>query len=369
MKTLSFAAFALGTFLLGFFLLFGKGAAVSGSWKYVLRTSDDSFYWASAQASAEIPSSAGNPYYYEERGKKHTIPYPTVSFFGALSAWLGFPVLAFFPLWHVGMPFLVWLTLFLCLHRIWKYPEGPSAALALFFLLSTLYLRDVSHYALLRFSRPGDSLWLLFIWVSGTLNWTASWRHTVWLCLLGAASFWMNPFLAAMGVAVTAIETARSLPSRHWPSLRQHLFSLGAVFAAAVLYFLFIKWNSPGGASSVHVLETDYTLGGPKAEPSSLVLFLLAAALIACRRWFFRDAWTALDRLLLALTGLIAVCGNAGLLVPGNWQLVYHRYNYFAELAYHRYAFMTFEIAVLAGWFHQTLPQFRERPWFQKIEK
>jgi hypothetical protein len=55
--------------------------------------------------------------------------------------------------------------------------------------------------------------------------------------------------------------------------------------------------------------------------------------------------------------------------MPGKLQWVYHRYNYFAELAYHRYAFTIVELAAWTGWSIQRIPRFREHPLFLKIER
>ena len=123
-KRLSVLLFVLFLFTAGFFIQYGREAHASGSWKYVITHLDDYAYWSFAQASARAPEKGPNPFFYEDRDSFHLIPYPVTKVIGFLARLLNVNVLFFFPFWHIGAPFLVWLSLFYSARHFWKLTQA-----------------------------------------------------------------------------------------------------------------------------------------------------------------------------------------------------------------------------------------------------
>lgn len=155
---------ALGVFLLfamGFFVFYGKESVNSGSWRYVISHDDEYLYWAMAKAVGQTPRSDGNAFFAEERGRSN--PYltnVTAITLGLVAETLGIPAIAAFPLWKIGMPFLSWLSMWMCLAILWRKPPAESAVVSLSVLLITLFIHGSAQFPFFRFPRPDDAIWL-----------------------------------------------------------------------------------------------------------------------------------------------------------------------------------------------------------------
>lgn len=355
---LRYGLLALLIFTSGYFLFYGYAAHLSGSWKYVMRTSDDALYWATAKEMTESPSSTANPYYYEDLGKTQSIPYPMVSLIGWLAKISHLPVLFFFPLGNILIPFLLWLALFWSLTKIWGYRETPSALMALFFLLSTLWVRDVSHYLLFRFSRPADGLWFVFILLSMVMHPEKIGRKGFWLGLLMAfAILWFNPYLLALIFPVIFFECLRKIFRE---KNKRDLFFLGGCLLSVAISVLLYRWFvfSRMGAEAAHLpayTESSF-LRVIRPEWSSFLLYGAIVFLVTAGRFFLKSPLSKLDRLMIFLFLVEPIFGNLQLILPQKMLTAYHKYPLFAELAYHRYAYFVIEIAVLTGWAAQKTP-------------
>ena len=282
-KETAFYVFSvLLVFALGFFIFHGKEAAQSGSWKYVITHHDEYSYWAYAKGMSETPPSDGNPFFYEDRGLRHSVPYTTANLVGILSKIFHLPILFFFPVWHIGMPFLSWLALFLCLWRIWKYPPFPSALSALFVLTITLFLAGPVQFTLFRFSRPGDGIGVMAFWLSLIMNFNPISRKQCFLIgALSFASFWLHPFYILPGVVVTVLESIRLFfKNKRSKSVLLALSSFGGVALGVLSYFIYLKTN---GGMINRGLITDASI----VERISRNLNLIGTSMGLCAGVFF----------------------------------------------------------------------------------
>ncbi|MFZ5802651.1 MAG: hypothetical protein ACOY3K_06050 [Candidatus Omnitrophota bacterium] len=361
-----YPAGALLVFCMGYLLFFGHLASVSGSWKYVMRTADDSFYWAAAQASAQVPPSDANPYYFEDIGKRSGIPNLVSMVLGPLSRWLGVPVLFFFPVWHIGLPLLLWGVLFLLLYRLWKYPLPTSAFFSMLALAMALNVRGLAFESLFRFSRPGSSLWMIFLVFSFIFFARTIRRKIFWTVAVagGLGLPWMNPFLvvplltSAVGEFVWqgCLERDRAVRRRVGGMLFLLLVGL-AIYGTGI--HLSLSEQQEG----LKILKSNPAFSYRHPEWSSLVLwgFLLTFVILFHRR--FQSPLSVLDRAVLFLFSAQALCGNLQVFWPESIQFGYHSYHFTAELAYHRYSYFLLEFLCLAGWCIEKMPY-----WLQKTK-
>lgn len=366
-ETLKMALGVFAVFVLAYFCFFGRAAKISGSWDYVMRTSDDSFCWSAAKGASEVPTHEANVYYYEAIGQSFNIPYPTLKFVGWLSRILGISVLSFFPIWHIALPCLLWLTLFFCLTRLWGYPVRPSAVFALILLLSTVFLRDVSHHILFRFPHPGDVLWLLWIWISAVFNrerlLVFLGKQSKWEILLTGSIafivFWVYPFSAFLGMMVTCLEAAWQLfvVRDRKSGVRLVLIAL-SVLTAAFLYGIYVRTHSPAGDLERELVLEEYAnIRTP--ELVSLYLYGIILAVVLAAKKMLRRPLTVMDRLLLFVLFIEPLNGNLQVILPKDILIGYHRHNLAAELAHHRYGYLVIEIAALIGWMLEKMPEFK----------
>ncbi len=331
-------------FITAFFALHLKEVVASGSWKYVLMHNDEYGYWAFTRGAAETPVSDGNPFYFEQKGDTHTVPFTTTLLIGRLAHWLHLPVMVFYPVWHILMPFFLWAVLLLCLYRIWGFQLYGSALAALAILASTLYISGPAQFTLYRFSRPGDGLWILYLWISIIMNRPPQDRKSA--AILGAlsfAAFWFHPYYILAGIVVSALECSwRSRQGERNATLILGGILIGTVLAAAAYYF-YIQLNM---GSNPWVFITNETHPGRTLSSSAILLYLLILFLVFFSRHCLRQPrLDRFDRLLLFLFLIEPLTAHAHWILPGSFQI-----------ASHRYYFLTLEIAALTGWLFQKLP-------------
>ncbi len=356
-------------FLAGYLLFYGRLASISGSWDYVMRTSDDSLYWITARSLAQGSPGGANPFYAEAAEEPHAIPYPAVTGMAWLSKGTGLPVLTFFPLWYIGMPLLLWWTLFWCLTRIWRYPPGGSAFLALFLLLVTLYFRGVPHNTILRYPHPGDALWALFLWISLAMNPETGnpGRRTAVLAGLSALTLWVDPYLAVPGMAVMGLEMVWQFIRRAPRNGLVLLTASAACLLAAAGYGLYVRSGMPDGGEGLRRFAANGPLPLQHLEMTSLAFYgLLAVVVLGNAKW--QKKISRLDRLVLFLFLAEPLCGNIELLLPPEMLGGYHRHNFAEELSHHRYSYLVVEMAVLIGWLLEKMPVWRVHEKFRHFE-
>lgn len=361
--------FAFVIFAAGYLLFYGKLASISGSWAYVMRTSDDSLYWASLKGYLETPSSEGNPFYFEHRGQGHAIPYPTLLVMSWFCRLFGVQPLFFFPIWAIGMPLLLWWSFFWCLTRLWGYPEKPGAALTLLLFLSTLFLQDISNNILLRFPHPGDGLWLLFFWISLVFHGKVGSTHTALLCALAFAVFWIHPYLAFLGALVTGLEMLWQFAvTRDRKQGLRLLAACGSVLTAALLYAWYVKTGMPPAGEGLRQFTANAPIPIRHIEWVSFYLYGTALAAVFLVRFLLKTKLTLLDRFLLFILAAEWICGNIQLVLPDKMLVGYHRHNFAEELGHHRYSYLLIELAVVTGWLWEKIPGLLQNSIFKKLQ-
>lgn len=360
-ETLGLASAVLLLFAGAYFAAYGPIARQAGSWKYVIYHHDEYSYWMYAKGATEIPASDGNPFYFEEMGKKQTFPYPTCILIGFLSRLFNVHVFAFHPLWHIGMPFVLWLSLFFSLRKIWGYPRWPSAAFALFFLAITLYLRGLIPGILVRFSRPGDTLWMLFIWISLVMapDNSPGRARPLLIGLLGALTFWFTPMMFLMGAIVTAGETLY-----RWIFLKDkrdipYFEIIYVCFIAGILsYGLYVMIHIADAPWALRVSKVRNLAYDQLMDWAPLVLYGLIAGAVLWTVRTFKTGLSRMDRLLLGVFLIEPVCVNIQAFTSANFQ--------FAD---HRYYFLVIEMLSLAGWLIEKMPRYIEQKWWKTNER
>ncbi len=357
--------YILGAFLIftaGFFIVHGREAKASGSWDFVITHDDEFYYWAVAKGASQTPMSDENPYYYEEMGQRMSLPWTTAILTGRLAKLLRVPVMTFFPIWHIGMPFVMWLSLFLCLWKIWKYPMPQSAAFSMIFLLSTLFFRGQTKILLFRFSRPGDGLWLLFIWVSLVMNPLKNLKwQTLILCLIAFVAFWLQPLYTLIGIVTTFFEMGRCLVREKDKTYAGFLFfTLVSIAAAAFTYFLYFRASTANDSWLAKSLAQSIAMQG-KFNWVSLVFFAFICAFTVLPRWWAKKPLTPLARLTLYAFLIDPVLVNLSFFLPWSpfcWEVLGHRYYFFV-----------IQMACLTGIMIENVSMAFLQPWFQKVGK
>lgn len=330
-KPFFYAAGVFFLFLAGFFILFGREAAVSGSWKFVMIHDDEYRYWVDTRNIAE-KQFEDNPFYFEELGRVRPFPQPVSWILGKLAKGLRVSVLFFFPVWHIVMPWILWLAVFLCLNRLWGYPRGASAAFSLFVLLATLYLRGQAMLTLTRFARPIDALWLVFIWISFLMN--PSGKPTgprrPWaLGLLGAVILWFNPFLGFLLPILSGLEALwQTLIVKNVHEARKHWLVFLLLTAACLGYALWVIRSLPQDSwLYAHTLTAAAKL---RYSPfSSAVLYVLILILTAGYKWISKRPFSILDRLTMFVFIIEPLFTLFEIFMPARRDWTGHQYHFF----------------------------------------
>lgn len=287
-------------FTLGFFIHFGREARATKSWHYVMPDGDPLYYWSVAKGRMMTPRCDGNPFYYEEQGQRHIIPFTTAEAVGLFSKYTRIPFSLFFPAWHILMPIFTWLILVLCCWKLWGYPLDISAPGVLVLLLLTLYCPWAGiQMILLRFSRPLDGIAPLFLWVSLIYRGDPGNKtHRAAIQLAAALTLWLQPYNAAFGLWITAIEYLYSLTKRKgFLSARLYLCALGGCLISGIIFALYV---SLGKGINPGILDTK---GMPSAEIFFILMSGLMFALVVTFVLFFHLRFkkdvTAMDRLMI----------------------------------------------------------------------
>ena len=339
-------------FVIGFFIFYGKQASQSGSWKYVIDSPDEYSYWAYAKGASESPRSDGNPFYFEEIGKGSGALYPVCFLTGLLAKFFHIQVMTFFPIWHIGMPFGLWLSLYFCFFYFWKYPPGKSAVFALVFLGFCLYLRGLPPDILFRFSRPGDGLWLVFPVISWIMN--VDPQKPGLAMGMGGAGFilcWLGPFwIPLLGVVAGLEWTFQKFMARD--SRRSHLIFISGLFllAGVMTYFLSLLLNS----KDCYVFNNHVVIHLREHGYHAWLIFMLVGAGILFFGKLLHQKWTTLDRITFYLFLMEPVCGT---LFPAGFQFSSHRYYFFI-----------LQIAALTGWLIEKIPKILEQPRWLRLD-
>ncbi|MDD5670682.1 MAG: hypothetical protein PHN49_03485 [Candidatus Omnitrophica bacterium] len=354
-----FIAGAFIVFSLGYVLFFGTAAKASGSWKYIIHQIDEYGYWAYSKGASETPNSEGNPFYYEAMGTRQTVPYTTATLIGWAAKLLGVSVLFFFPVFHIGMPLLNWLVLFLCLYKIWGYPLRPSAVISGILLLSLLFLRGVTYDIVLRYSRPGDGIWALIVWISYAMNGKP--KTSLTKALLGfsvLACIWINPFLAVAGAAITFFEFLwQALVSRNRARVYDLGILLGITVLSSLLYIGFIWMNMNQNIWALTYVKNAMNNYMNYIEWPSLALYAIILIMALVHQKFSKSQTTKLDRLVIFLFVLEPLFGNIQILLSSNLQFGPKRY-YFTLL----------EMACLVAWFIEKISSWLHSDKLRKKE-
>jgi len=317
-------------FAAGFLAGSGREAAVSGSWQYVLQHDDEYAYWMMAEGGRFKPRSTQNPFYREDLGVEDRFhPSPWILAFSRLAGFADRPVLFFYPVWKIFMPFLVWCAVTFCAVRHWGFARRPAAMTCLLVLIGTLYLAGPVQYTLLRFPRPGGGLWLAALWISVTMTRMARPWALPCVMALGLAVLYVDPYYAFLGVWVTAAWLA-------WDGLICRSGSLALRHAAALAVI--------GGAATIRLsvmtqhLDESYWLTlifyagnshGAAFPGISWALFAgVGAAVLTANRLLSR-AWDPLDRAVLVLYLADPVLASLQGILGQDGQLGDHRYYFF----------------------------------------
>jgi len=358
-KTVAPIGGAFLVFVVGFFLFYGREAVSSGSWKYIITHDDEYIYWMIARGAADTPRSDANPFYYEERGRTNPIPaYPTVSAAGYLAKMAGVPVLALLPPWKIFMPFFLWLTMFICLVKLWDYPPLPSAAVSMAVLLVTLFLHGGAQFTLFRFPRPMDGLWLTVIWLSLVANpRKLERRNGAAVVAVGIGALVVSPYFAILGMWVLICQSLwELLVLRDRTTGFGHLKSFAVLLCLCLGYLLLIfsrldesKWVRL--VLSVGDRESRYV------DLTSLCLFGVVCLGVFLARRISGKGTSRLDRLTLAVFAVEPLAANAQLLLGRDYQMSIHRYYFFV-----------IEMACLVGWTVEKLPTLVDRPSFRRFD-
>lgn len=360
-KFFGICLFVLLLFTAGYFIQYGREAANSGSWQFVINHDDEWSYWLYAQGYAQAREYGINPLYYEDRYSPYLLPYPTAQIIGGLARFFSVPVLFFFPIWHIVAPFLVWFALFWSAYYFWRYPLKPAAFVSLILCLMTLHLKGSCPYILTRFSRPADFLWLAIFWISFVMNLKSErpFRLVVFN-LVAMTSLWMSPMLAMTALVVMVLEMLWQMlakkEKRKFPWFASMIISF---FISCIFYF--VTFQNLKNTTKSYWLSGDWAQTFYRLLPHSYVQdFFSASLLFTCvvivvfgmrrlkegkvfappgKKWI--ASLSALDRLVLyvfliqPLISVLVLILNNGLSF---------------EITMHRYVNFLIQLAVLTAW-------------------
>ena len=339
MKCYPFLALLL--FSAGFLLFHGREAIHSGSWDFIITHDDEYIYWAIARGSMDTPAADANPFYHEERLTGNPLPaYLTVTAAGKLAAVLDIGVLSLLPAWKILMPFSLWLSLFLCLVRLWGLTPGTSAALAMLVLLSTLFMHGAAQFTLFRFPRPGDGLGLVLLWLSLLVhsNKTSPWRYRSSMLAIGLATMALTPYFTILQVWTLGLQCAYDGWVRR-DKLRayQHLVVLVVLSAGACGYLAFILASLDDSFWIRAVLDIDRAADRYVHFPSLVLYAVVCLGIWAVYRR--TGDLTRFDRLVIFTVALDPLTANVRLVLGQDHQI-----------GLHRYYFLVPQIACMLGW-------------------
>ncbi|MEE2657503.1 MAG: hypothetical protein VX733_03300 [Candidatus Latescibacterota bacterium] len=320
-------------------VLHGREAKISGSWDYVLTHDDEYVAWVMADGASEIPSSDANPFYLQYRGVQNPILYyPTVVLFGRLARLLGDRAIGLLPLWKIGMPFVCWLTLWWCLTHFWGANQRAAACASLAVLSATLLLHGGAQFGLLRFSRPGDALWLVAVWVSAVFN-PQRIRAAV-VPIVGSvavATVILSPYYAVFGTWATIYAgVERSVTQRDRVGAGVLIFGLGcAVFGFAVMVLTLQGTDESGWMQSAVGEATE----GRQVSPWPAALFLIAVVAVLVKRLRRGMEPWALDAVLIGTLAIEPLAASVNVFLGKGYGFDAHRYYY-----------LPFELLALGSW-------------------
>ena len=347
---LSYVLAAAFIFTIGFLIHSGRQAHVSTSWQYVLSDADDLFYWSVAKGRMMTPRCDGNPYYFEEQGKRHIIPCTTSEVIGLLAKYSGFPLTWFIPAWQILMPICLWFFIMLCCWKLWNYPLGVSAAVTLILLLSTLFS---SMFPLMFRARGMDGVILLFLWISLIFRGNPDKKsHLVAITLIAALALWVHPFLIGLGLWVSVMEYGYALLKKiELEKSRLYVCSLGSCFVSGLIYVCYAFW----GKNTVSVLLANSDIPRPSLFycfiPILYLVFVASVVIFFHKR--LKKHVTQLDRLVIEWTSFGVLCYFAAFWMQAVRHVPAHMGYFFIIMAFS-----------LLGWIHQKLCWLKDSPYF-----
>lgn len=334
-KQASLPIFILSVFVFfcaGFGIFFGREAASSGSWKYIITHLDGFQYWGMADGASETPSSEANPFYYEERGAANSFAYPFVSLAGKAARLFGVSVLTFLPLWQIGMPFLIWLIATRAISRFFEKDFLRVGLFVLALMVLTLYLRGAASFIFFRFSRPADGLFLMIPWLAWLARrFEARDNRFSLLRWTPVLLVWFHPVYLLPGLLILVCELLFTLRTRQRGNglVPQFFIILGALG----LYGLYVYFRSGENnwllqhisIDRNHALEHSMSGTHYSRMPDllSLCFWTAAASWVLMRR---NLKPLGLDILFLGLLAVDPVLANVQILLGANYQAELHRY-------------------------------------------
>lgn len=352
-SSFALSAAVLVLFIAGFFIFFGREAASSGSWKYVITHLDGFQYWGMADGASENPSSEANPFYYEERGQSNSFPYPWVSFTGKLARALNLPVLAFMPIWQIFMPFLLWFVSTLSISRLLQKEFNQTGLFVLGVMILTLFLRGAASFILFRYTRPIDGLVLLIPWLCAlTAHDRLKTNRKQTLLLIPFVLIWFHPIYILPGLCVLLGELCFSLwITKNRENISFWLRQISFIALAVLLYGLYVWLNSGENNWLIqhiyhdrnHALENSMSGSTASRMPHwlSIMFYLGVCFCILKNRNFKLTSLEIRDRLLIWMLALDPLLANVQILLGANYQ---------AEL--HRYYFLIPQLLILFYWIY-----------------
>ncbi len=360
--------FAFILFTVAFLGLYQRHASISGSWKFLINDRDDYQFWSITKGTTHTPTDDGNPYYFEEKGRTNTLPYTSPQIIGTLAKIFGIPVLSFFPVWHIGLPFISWLVMTLALCRFWKYSFMKSAVITLAVMAVLLNLRSTAQGSFYRYSRPGDALCFLFFWLSYVFNPVKSRLLQAGTLVSVFITTAMNPMIALMGCLATTQELLwQKWVSKNEEKARLLMLVFAAAFVSGLLYTGYVAlhfsknpwWFTMFANEKKFVGQMADTMRRQYVRPEwpSIVWFCALCAALGWSR-FKQKCWTAFDRLIFLVFFMRLFFSNLQLLFSANFQM-----------AQHVYYFIPIEFFCLLAWLNEKMPAVARSPFFLKTEK
>lgn len=345
-------------FILGFFIHFGHEASASGSWRYVMPSWDDLTCWNIGQGRMMTPRCDGNPFYFEEQGTRHIVPYTTTEVLGIISKYTHIPLSWFFPMWYILAPFLTWLVIVVCGWKLWNYPLEATALTVLVLFLSTLFHSFVLfQWILIRFSRPMDGIALLFVWISLILKGNPERKFDqIAALVVPGIVLWLHPFYALLGLLITAMEYGFALFRREGFSKTK--LQVWAMASILVFGLCFLGYAFLGKNINALIMQTP-----PPFDVRLFSHFVFAAlwlAIVALVELFFvfslKRKWTLLDRVMVecAVFGVLVCAGNVFLLKK-------------SQLIHHLFYFLIPMIVLLTAWVYEKICALKESSHWSRL--
>ena len=326
-------------FVSGFFIHYGQEAHASKSWGHVMSDGDELVYWTIARGRMMTPRCDGNPYYFEEQGTRHIIPFTTAEITGLISKYIGVPLSWFFPIWHILMPLLLWFVIVVCCWKLWNYPLGTSAAVTL--LLFEAILWGPTNGVISKFTRSMDGMAPLFIWISLIFKGDPdNKRHCAAVVLVSAIALWLHPYYAIFGLWITVFECLFSLFHKEgFLKIKLHFYAIGGCIVSGLLYAGYAYY----GKNTNPLLMQLHTTGGLPFL-SFLLAFLILGFVMSVATFlsfYFKKEITLLDRLVMGWAFFGA--------------LVYSFLKPHGQVATHLAYFFPVMLFSLSGWIYEKL--------------